>query len=471
MSVNLRLAILLFCGVLATYGAIAQKEIGGSYIAYTADTSNILVLNFQKKSTSYTCRYDLPLAKIVGATARNVRWRGDTLDVYLQQPIATFSTVLKSNGQLADAVWKQNGQALLHLIKPLLRPQTPNPPYTYEADSVEYDNADKTVHLGATLTRPKGEKKVPAVILITGSGLEDRDETIFGHRSFAVLADYLTRQGIAVLRVDDRQKGKSKGDVLKATSADFAKDVLTSLAWLKSQPNIDNTRIGLMGHSEGGMLAAMAYNQWPHFAYTVSLGGTGVSGSVIMLPQSTNALKGKISPAAFDAVYELTRQNYATIDRYYDNDSLAIAITVAEFNAWKKAQPDSILTELNLKAATSDQYALQTKMALANAWTRYFLHADPAPYWQKVKCPVLALNGAKDMQVDAVQNTTAIKNAIQKGGNSKVTVQILPNLNHLFQHCNTGDYAEYALIEETFSPDALSIIGSWIKLVQTQKHS
>ena len=463
MIVNRKIIGLIFCGLLAFNLATAQKEISGSYLAYTADTSNILILKLQKDSAGYNCRYDLPLAKIMNANARNVKWKGDTLTVYLQQPVASFSTVANSNGQLIDAVWKQNGQTLPHLIKPLLRPQSPKPPYPYLTDSVEYDNTEGSVHLGATLTRPKGNQKFGAVILITGSGLEDRDETIFEHQPFAVLANYLTRQGIAVLRVDDRQRGKSKGDVLKATSVDFAEDVLTSLAWLKKQPNIDSTKIGLIGHSEGGMLAAMAYNQWPHFAYIVSLGGTGVSGSAVMLPQSTNALKGKVSPAAYTALYQLAKQGYATIDRYYDKDSMAIAATTTDFDAWKAAQPDSILNELNLKAATGAQYALQTKMSLANPWLKYFLHTDPSPFWQKVKCPVLALNGEKDRQVDAVQNTSAIKNALQKGGNTKVSVQILPRLNHLFQHCNTGDFTEYALIEETFSAGALSAIGNWIK--------
>lgn len=446
----------------------AQKTITGKYIAWTADSSNIIVLRIQQKDTGFTVQYDLPLARVMDATAKNVVRKGDTFRISLPRPSATITALISYN-KLPSAAWQQNKDSVKLNIKPLLRPQTPKPPFSYLSDSVEYDNADKSVHLAATLTYPKGTKKFPAAILITGSGLEDRDETIFDHKSFAVIADYLTRQGIAVLRVDDRMRGKSKGDVTKATSADFASDVLTSLAWLKSQPNIDSTKIGLIGHSEGGMLAAMAYAQWPYFSYIVSLGGTGVPGSTILQRQQTDPLKKMVGPAAYAAYYQLVQQKFVAFDKYYDSDSMAAASLATSFETWKNQQSDSVLTELNVKAVNSAMYAFQMRLELGNPWLKYFMHANPADYWQKVKCPVLVLNGEKDTQVDAAQNTTAIKNTLQKANNSKVAVQILPNHNHLFQHCTTGEFAEYALIEETFSPDALSSMAKWFKSIQIIK--
>ena len=445
--------------------SIAQPDVSGKYVAWNSDTSTVVILRLTKDSTHYTCRYDLPLAKIMNASAKNVKLNGDTLNVYFTQPIsATFSTQVASNGSLQNTVWKQTGRSFPLTVKPLVRPQTPGPAVPYLADSVEYDNADKTVHLGATLTRPSSTgKKFPVAILITGSGPEDRDENIFEHRPFAVIADYLTRQGMAVLRVDDRSQGKSKGPVLKATTADFAQDVLTSLAWLKTQSYIDTTAIGMIGHSEGGMISAMAYEQWPHFAFIISLGGTGVPGATILLHQQTDPIKGLVNQSAFDAYYQLTKQTFATLHQYQDNDSLVAIHLASGFDTWKQQQPDSIATALNTKNMTGVIYASLVKPEYTNAWLKYFINTDPGPYWEKVKCPVLALNGSKDTQVDAAENTTAIVKAVSSNGNKKVTDVVFPGLNHLFQPAQSGQLAEYAIIEQTCSPQMLVAMGKWLK--------
>lgn len=444
----------------------AQPGISGKYIAWNADTSNIVLLQLQKDSIGYHCTYQLPLGGIANGTAKNVRLRNDTLNIYLQQPVATISTVIAAKGQPTATVWIQNGQSTPLQIKPLLRPQTPQPPYTYLADSVEYDNADKSVHLGATFTRPNGNnKKYPVAILITGSGPEDRDETIFEHKPFAVIADYLTKNGIAVLRVDDRMKGKSRGEVMKATSADFAQDVLTSMRYLKGRNDVDTSRIGLIGHSEGGIISAIAYNVWPHFAFIVSLAGTGVPGSAILIRQQTDPVKGLVSKTAYDAYYQLVHQTFDSMEKYYGKDSLIAKDLAATFTTWQQQQPDSVLMQLNAKTINGEIFATSVKPEYANPWLKYFIHTSPAPYWQKVKCPVLALNGENDTQVGAVQNTTAIKAALQKGGNAQINVKVFPRLNHLFQHSVTGQLKEYPMIEETFSPEVLNTINTWLQKV------
>ncbi|MBC7743760.1 MAG: alpha/beta fold hydrolase, partial [Flavobacterium sp.] len=183
-----------------------------------------------------------------------------------------------------------------YLIKPLSRPQTPVAPFTYRSENVEYDNETKTVHFGGTLTLPASGSHFPAVILITGSGQQDRDETIFNHKPFAVIADHLTKNGIAVLRVDDRGVGQTTGEVKNATSADFAKDVLAGIRFLKSQRDINIKQIGLIGHSEGGMIASMVANESDNLAFMVSMAGIGIKGVDVIKKQNSSILKKSNMP-------------------------------------------------------------------------------------------------------------------------------------------------------------------------------
>ncbi len=342
------------------------------------------------------------------------------------------------------------------------RPQTPKPPYSYNSDSVEYDNTDKTIHYGATFTYPKTGGPFITLLMITGSGLQDRDETIFNHKPFAVIADYLTKKGYAVLRVDDRQKGKSTGDVNNATSEDFANDVLTSFNYLLQRKEVDKNKIGLIGHSEGGFIAPLVYTKNHQVAFIISLAGTGVSGDKILLKQQTDPVKNLISEASFNAYYTLTKN---TLQIIHDNATLDDSIILNKIKIlyadWKKPLPDSVLKPLHADIATPEMYAMQIKQELI-PWLKYFIATDPAQFWDKVKCPVLALNGEKDIQVDANENIPAIKAALEKAGNKNITAKIFPGLNHLFQHCITCTVQEYGEIEETVAPEALQEIGNWL---------
>jgi pimeloyl-ACP methyl ester carboxylesterase len=342
------------------------------------------------------------------------------------------------------------------------RPQTPKPPFPYTVDSVEYDNSDKSVHLGATFTCPKTGGPFVTLLMITGSGLQDRDETIFNHRPFAVIADYLTRRGYAVLRVDDRNMGKSKGEVKNATSADFAGDVLTSLDYLLQRKEVNKNKIGLIGHSEGGFIAPMVYTKNPKVAFIISLAGTGVPGSQILIHQQTDPVRKMFNQPTFNAYYDLTKR---TLQIIHDNPTLPDSVILEKlktlFATWKKPLPDTILKPLHADVATPDMYATQIKIEL-KPWLRYFISTDPSPYWEKVKCPVLALNGEKDIQVDANENITAIRNALNQAGNKQVTTIIFPGLNHLFQHCTKCTVQEYGELEETISPEVLAAIAKWL---------
>lgn len=351
------------------------------------------------------------------------------------------------------------GEAQLFLKK---RPQTPLPPFVYNTDSVEYDNADKTVHLAGTLTYPKTKGPFITILMITGSGQEDRDETIFGHHPFAVIADHLTKKGYAVLRVDDRGIGKSKGEILTATSVDFAEDVLTSIRYLLTRHEVNKNKIGVIGHSEGGFIAPIVYTKWSKLAFIISLAGTGVSGAEILLKQQTDPLKGLINNASFDAFYSLTQQTLMTIhDNPSKPDSVILNKIKKIYSNWKNNQPDSVLVPLRADKATPEMYAMQIKQELI-PWLKYFIATEPSLYWEKVKCPILALNGEKDIQVYPEQNLNAIISSLKKRANKKITAKILPGLNHLFQNCTKCTVKEYGELEETFSPAALQIMSDWL---------
>jgi dienelactone hydrolase len=342
------------------------------------------------------------------------------------------------------------------------RPQTPRPPYPYQVDSVEYDNADKTVHLGATFTYPKTGGPFVTLLMITGSGLQDRDETVFNHKPFAVIADYLTRRGYAVLRVDDRNMGKSKGEVKNATSADFANDVLASFNYLLQRKEVLKNKIGLIGHSEGGFIAPLVYTKNPKVSFIISLAGPGVSGAQILLHQQTDPVKTLFNQPTFDAYYDLTKNTLHIIrDHAGLPDSLILDKVKALFVQWKQSQPDSIIKALHADIATPDLYAKQIKVELI-PWLKYFISTDPYQFWSKVKCPVLALNGEKDIQVNAGENVSAIQKALADAGNKNAESKIFPGLNHLFQHCTKCTVQEYGELEQTISTEVLDQIGNWL---------
>jgi fermentation-respiration switch protein FrsA (DUF1100 family) len=326
----------------------------------------------------------------------------------------------------------------------LHRPQEPKSPYPYRVEEVVYENAGIT--LAGTLTLPDSGAPFPAVLLISGSGAQDRDETMFGHRPFLVLADNLTRRGIAVLRVDDRGVGGSTGDLSQATSEDLADDVLAGVEYLKTREEINPQQIGLIGHSEGGIIAPIVAVQSPDVAFIVMMAGTGLPGEDILYTQ------GALIARANGVSEEEIAQNRVLQERLFAVLKQEQNDTVAE----EKLR--EILDETEL-SEENKQTQIQTMLT---PWFRYFLTYDPAPTLMNVQIPVLAINGEKDLQVPPKENLQAIEEALEAGGNQDYTIKELPGLNHLFQTAQTGLPSEYAKIEETMSPSALTVIGDWI---------
>lgn len=331
------------------------------------------------------------------------------------------------------------------------RPQTPTPPFPYRVEEVRIPNPEADgVVLAGTLTLPPGDGAFPAAILISGSGPQDRDETLFGHKPFLVIADYLTRHGIAVLRYDDRGVGESGGDFANATSADFASDARAAAAFLRRRPGIRADAVGFIGHSEGGLVGGLAAGEDPHIAYLVLLAGPGLPGIEILQAQNRFLLESQGRSEA-----EIARLQAL-------NARILKAVAAAPDAGAARVAAGAILTAetrtaLGLTDAASEKLVAQ----LASPWFRYFLRTDPAAILASIDSPVLALNGALDRQVPAAANLAAIARALSRNGD--VTAQALPGLNHLFQHARTGVPAEYAGIEETFAGQALALIADWIR--------
>ena len=331
------------------------------------------------------------------------------------------------------------------------RPQEPTPPYPYRQEEVSFENGDIT--LAGTLTLPAGNGPFPAVLLISGSGPQNRDEEVFGHKPFLVLSDHLTRAGISVLRVDDRGVGESTGDSDNATSEDFADDALAGVDFLLSRPRIDPERIGLIGHSEGGIVAPMVVSRSKDVSFLVMLAGPGVAGDEILVRQMELISRAAgMEEETLALVLSAQRELLDLVKADAAQDEVK-----ARVRSLVQAQTGRDSTAAELEEAA----AAQARMVMS-PWFRFFIGYDPRHLLERTEVPLLALCGELDLQVDPGQNLPAIREALRRGGNPDYTVLELPGLNHLFQEAETGNLAEYYSIEETFSPAALETISNWI---------
>jgi hypothetical protein len=408
---------------------------------------------------------DIPVDK-VELKNNNLR-----LDVKSIQGV--FEGEIKENGATIQGQWKQAGMSLPLILKrvdkvpEVRRPQEPKRPYPYDEEEIVYENKSAGIKLAGTLTFPRTKGPFPAVLLITGAGPQDRNETLLGHRPFLVLADYLTRRGVAVLRVDDREVGSSTGNFSEATSKDFASDVLAGVGYLKGRKEINPKQIGLIGHSEGGVIAPMVAVQSPDVAFIVMMAGTGLTGEEILYLQSDMILKAAGATDKIVAFIRETQEREFAVIKKEKNRAIAEK-KLREILQWQKQVQEKLSKqEQEWLDSLGDMSELEIKMVLS-PWFRQFLTYDPRPTLMKVKCPVLAIIGELDLQVAPKENLCAIEEALKAGGNKHYVVKELPKLNHLFQTAKTGALSEYAKIEETVSPTALELIADWI-LEQTEK--
>ncbi len=405
---------------------------------------------------------DIPMQSARGLSLSGIRIDGATIEFAIAAPGDPVWKGTLKEGRIEGNL-SQSGSTFpfwlgREAMAPPARPQEPKPPFPYREEEVSYENGEIT--LAGTLTLPPEGGPFPAVLLITGSGAQDRNEEIFDHKPFLLIADVLTRAGIAVLRVDDRGVGGSSRGSPSATSADFVHDVLSGVEFLITHPEINPLKVGLIGHSEGGMIAPMAAVESHDVAFIILLAGTGVPGEEILLEQTR--LITKAAGATEDELdAQFTAQRQALDLARIGADSLTVREAVTELIDVQFAR----LSEVERQAITPEireQQITQATVQVLLPWFRYFLGFDPRTALRQVSVPVLAINGGLDLQVPPSQNLPEIAIALGEAGNTDITIREFPGLNHLFQTAGSGSPSEYALIEETMSPVVLETIRDWI---------
>ncbi|WP_289062683.1 alpha/beta fold hydrolase [uncultured Zobellia sp.] len=454
---------LLIFTILLTWSSNAQ-DITGEWngAIKVAGTQLRLVINITQTDSGYASTMDSPDQGAKDIPVSLTTFKDSVLNFEVSSIKATYSGTLTKDGTI-DGTFTQAGHELPLVfskeeVDELVRPQEPKKPYPYYSEEVSFANAKDSITLSGTLTLPDKNGKNPVVVLISGSGPQDRNQTILGHKPFLVITDYLAKRGIGVLRYDDRGTYKSSGNFSAATSRDFTNDVLSAVAYLKTRNDIDPKNIGLIGHSEGGLIAPMAAVDSNDVAFIVLLAGPGLSGYDIILLQTeliakTNGMDGTRLKTELDILK-------GALDVVVSGENLNETKTdLTHF--YQRGLQDH--PEILPPGMTRDDYVKHTVLQLANPWFQYFLKYEPSTSLVKVKCPILALNGEKDLQVPSKINLDSIAKYVTDGGNHQVTVKELPGLNHLFQECSTGSPNEYSFISQTFSPIALSEISQWVK--------
>jgi alpha/beta superfamily hydrolase len=463
--IGLILFSIILTNSLSAQNTITKTSLPGSWLGKISVNAIDIRLVFNIKlndKDSLVATADSPDQGAKNIPLGRVILNKDSLTIKAPLLLAEYRGAI-SNDSTITGTWTQRGAKFPVDLKRLKaafvlnRPQEPKAPFPYISEDVIFTNRKSNIQLAGTLTIPKGDGPFAAVILITGSGAQNRNEEILGHKPFLVISDWLTRNGIAVLRYDDRGVGKSQGNYATATSADLASDAEAAFDFLKINTKINPKAIGLAGHSEGGLIAPIVAASNPEIAFIVSLAGPGVTGQQIIIRQSQDI--SRLSGVNEEQIKKSTETNkklYAVLRKEKDDKSAEIKIL---------AVYKEIIEKEKVSKEDAEKAVNQLKLTFGAAtypWFRYFLFTDPAVFWKKVKCPVLALNGEKDLQVSAVENLPAIEKAIKSSGNNAIKTLQLPGLNHLFQHCDKGLPSEYGTIEETFSPEALKTISDWI---------
>lgn len=382
----------------------------------------------------------------------SVSLEGSLLTIGLDALQATYSGTYDAEKQQIVGTFVQMGQSLplvlsLGELKEDSRPQDPIKPYPYISEDIVFAQKPEGFLLAGTITRPVGEGPFPSVVLVSGSGPQNRDEELVGHRPFLVLADALTRSGIVVLRYDDRGFAESGGDASAATSLDFASDAESAVTYLNTLEYVDASSIGMIGHSEGAIIGPIVAQRNKDLDFLVLMAGPGVTGMAILEDQTAAILRAQQAPEAVIA------QAVST--------NMALYATALDEKQTLEERKASILQTL-LSLGLPPEAAKAQIGALFSPWYMTFLSLDPAIYLKELGIPVMILNGTKDTQVSASLHVPAIEAALLSGGNTRYTTKVYEGLNHLFQPAMTGAPEEYASIETTIEPQVLKDIVSWI---------
>jgi len=446
-----RINIIVLLTFMAFQTSFAQIE--GYWKGKLSFSTMELELGFDIKATEngYSATLDVPAQGAKDIPVDKTIFEDNHLQMTMSALDASYSGVLKDG--TIEGEFTQHGMNFpLDLVKGTkeaqhARPQDPKPPFNYRAEEVTFRNEKDGFDLAGTLTIPEGDGPFPAVVLVSGSGQQNRDEELMNHRPFWVIADYLTRQGIAVLRYDDRGVGGSGGEVENATSLNFSYDAEAAFDFLRNRKEIKASQVGILGHSEGGIINFMVSARRPEVAFVISLAGPAVNGVELLIAQgeAINRASGMTDEMiAFSST--TSRQMYDIIEASNDRE-----------------EADSLLRQLVKGWGYGEELTEQTVSQLTMPWMYYFLKYDPTEAIVKTNCPALLLNGSKDVQVVAAQNLPAYEQIITEHGKTNMTLREMPDLNHLFQHCETGSPNEYFTIDETISVEVLEMIVGFVK--------
>ncbi len=449
---------LLIIFVLLTTCSLYAQDISGKWngILKVQGTQLKLIFNITKTNEGYSSTMDSPDQGAKGIPVTNTSYEEPILTLEVINAGIKYEAALDSSGTF-NGTFKQNGLSIPLMLskkkvekEKVVRPQEPISPYPYHSEEVKIINEKDKIELAGTLTLPQKDGEFPAVILISGSGPQNRDEELLGHKPFLVLADFLTKNGIGVLRFDDRGIAESTGNFAKATTFDFVTDVEYVIEYLKNRKEIN--KIGLIGHSEGGVIAPIIASKNKDIDFIVLIAGSALRGDQLLLLQrykvetqmGVNEQIVEANNKIFEGAYEILLNE--NLDNEFIPDTLSNYFASKYGTALPPSQKEALINQLT------------------SPWMINFLRLDPAVYLSKVCCPLLAINGDKDIQVSSKENLERIKDIFKNSKNTNVKVKELQGLNHLFQECETGATNEYAVIEQTISPIALKEILDWIKI-------
>jgi len=430
-----------------------------------------VVFNISKTGDSYITTMDSPDQGVKGIPTDKTIFSGNQLIIEASKMALVYTGTYTTESNTITGIFKQgSGELPLTLsakstdpqkvVPPEVRPQDPKD-FPYKQEDVVFDNAQAGVQLAGTLTLPTSGKVDKIVVLISGSGPQNRNEEIqaFNHRPFLVWSDWLTRNNIAVLRYDDRGVGKSTGIYKKATTADFASDAEAAVRYIQSRADLKAMKLGLIGHSEGGLIAPIVANQDKTVQFIVLLAGPGIPINELLLEQSEDQARLAGAPAGMiTRSSALNKTLYTAVKKYKDlpEPAFQAKIDTVLHDALKGFSVDA------LGGRSMAQVISESKVQVSSIWFKYFVGKDPGVNLKRIKCPVLALNGTLDSQVRSTSNLSGIKSNLQKAGNKKFEIVAMPGLNHLFQKSATGAVSEYKEIAETVNPETLQRVSTWI---------
>lgn len=428
-----------------------------------------IVFHIEKNDGSFTTTMDSPDQGASGIPTDATTFSEGQLTIISDELGMNYTGKLSEDGNKFSGTFRQGpmeiplelGREAMERTGAEPRPQDPTD-FPYRREEVKFENPTaEGVTLAGTLTLPEGQKPKSVVVLVSGSGGQNRDEELMNHRPFLVLSDYLTRQGVGVLRYDDRGVAESTGDHGAATTADFATDASAAVDYLAARPDLKGVKIGIAGHSEGGMIAPMVANMNERVDFIALLAGPGISIDELLL------LQGRLLAAAEGAPTEMVETNQAVLAKAYSymkkkKDAPTEEVRKGLIEVFRKGL-ETFPEEVKAEIGDLDQFSKEEAEGLLGPWFRYFIAFEPAEQLEKVKCPVLAINGSLDLQVPSKENLAGIEAALKAGGNKDFEIIEMPELNHLFQSAETGATSEYAQIEETFNEAAMERIAKWIQ--------